>query len=148
MPTFRSDITQPGANGMTAQAMKARITVMIGASRKTVLSAPAGTTISFSTNFSMSANDCSRPNGPTTFGPLRICTPAQILRSASSRKATASSTPTLISSAAPVEASVQPRGEFQKPLSMAYSAAIATGAIRWADSSAMVALARAIGLER
>ena len=97
MPTFRLDTTQPGANGITAQAMKARITVMIGASRKTALSAPEGTTTSFSTNFSMSANDCSRPKGPTTFGPFRICTEAQTLRSASSRKATPTSTPTVIS---------------------------------------------------
>ncbi|MNU05938.1 hypothetical protein D3C72_2509350 [compost metagenome] len=57
MPTFRSDTTQPGANGMTAQAMKARITVMIGAMMKTALSAPAGITTSFSTNLIMSAKD-------------------------------------------------------------------------------------------
>ena len=53
-----------------------------GASRKMALSAPSGITGSFSTNLKKSAKDCSRPNGPTTFGPRRSCTPAQILRSA------------------------------------------------------------------
>src|SRR5450432_2160709 len=79
--------TQPGASGITAQAPNARVKLTMGASRKTNLSAPAGMTISLSTNFRKSAKDCSRPKGPTTLGPLRIITPAQILRSASSRKA-------------------------------------------------------------
>ena len=57
MPTFRSDTTQPGANGITAQAMKARTTVMIGARMKTALSAPEGMTTSLSTNLIMSAKD-------------------------------------------------------------------------------------------
>ena len=42
----------------------------------------AGITGSFRTNFSRSAKDCSSPQGPTTFGPRRSCTAAQILRSA------------------------------------------------------------------
>jgi hypothetical protein len=33
MPTLRSAITQPGATGTTAQVMKARISVISGASR-------------------------------------------------------------------------------------------------------------------
>jgi hypothetical protein len=49
---------------------------------------------SFSTNFSRSAKDCSRPHGPTTFGPRRICTAAQILRSASSTYAIVTSSST------------------------------------------------------
>ena len=56
--------------------------VTIGASRKMPLLAPAGMIGSLNTNFSRSAKDCSRPKGPTTFGPRRICTAAQTLRSA------------------------------------------------------------------
>ncbi len=148
IPTLRSDTTQPGANGITAQTMKAVMTVITGAIRKTVLSAPAGTMISFNTNLIMSAKDCRRPNGPTTLGPLRIWTLAQILRSASRRKATATSTPTVISRTAPVVARVQPPGVVQKLSVIGYSAASRTGAMRRALSSAMVALARAIGLFR
>ena len=44
--------------------------------------APAGITGSLTTNFRRSANDCSNPQGPTTFGPRRSMTAAQILRSA------------------------------------------------------------------
>lgn len=72
MPTLRFETTQPGANGTTAQPTKARIRLISGARMNTTLSAPAGITISFSTNLKKSAKDCSRPNGPTTFGPLRI----------------------------------------------------------------------------
>ena len=53
-----------------------------GANRNTPLLEPEGMTGSFSTNFKRSAKDCSRPHGPTTLGPRRICTAAQILRSA------------------------------------------------------------------
>jgi hypothetical protein len=74
-------------NGITAQAASARTEATSGASRKTPLSAPAGINGSLSTNFSRSANDCSRPKGPTTLGPRRNCTAAQTLRSISSRKA-------------------------------------------------------------
>ncbi|MNJ42745.1 hypothetical protein D3C77_377200 [compost metagenome] len=72
MPTFRSDTTQPGAKGITAQAMKASTKLISGARMKTTLSDPDGMTISFSTNLKKSAKDCSRPKGPTTFGPFRI----------------------------------------------------------------------------
>ena len=114
MPTFRSEMTQPGANGMAAQAMKASTKLISGASKNTTLSDPAGTTISFSTNLKKSANDCSRPNGPTTFGPLRICTAAQILRSASSRKARLIRIPTVTSRMPPAVIRVQPSGVVQK----------------------------------
>ena len=73
--------TQPCANGITAQASTASTKESIGARKNTALSAPAGTTISLTTYFSASATDCSRPKAPTTFGPRRICTAAQILRS-------------------------------------------------------------------
>ena len=77
-----SAMTQPASSGITAQADSASIAVTSGARRKTPLLAPAGMIGSLNTNFRRSAKDCSRPNGPTTFGPRRICTAAQILRSA------------------------------------------------------------------
>ena len=82
IPTFMSEITQPGAQGITAQTITGSTKEIIGASMKTALSAPAGTTISFTMYFRKSANDCKSPNGPTTFGPRRICTAAHTLRSA------------------------------------------------------------------
>ena len=98
MPTLRSEMTHRpqlfSSSGMTAQAASAHTAVTSGASRKTPLSAPAGITGSLSTNFRRSANDCSRPNGPTTLGPRRSCTAAQTLRSISSRKAMMISSPT------------------------------------------------------
>ena len=77
-----SAITQPALTGITAQAASASTQVTSGASRNTPLLAPSGITGSLRTNFSRSAKDCSKPHGPTTFGPRRICTAAQILRSA------------------------------------------------------------------
>jgi hypothetical protein len=80
--------------GITAHAESANVAVASGASRNTPLSAPAGISGSFSTNFRRSAKDCSSPNGPTTFGPRRSCTAAHTLRSMSSRKAMTTSSPT------------------------------------------------------
>ena len=77
-----SATAQPSATGMTAQAESAKPAVTIGASRKMPLLAPAGMIGSLNTNFRRSAKDCSRPKGPTTFGPRRICTAAHTLRSA------------------------------------------------------------------
>ncbi len=81
MPTLRSEITQPSAKGITTQAIEASTKVTSGAIRNTGLSEPAGITTSFSTNLMKSAKDCSRPHGPTTFGPRRSCTAAQTFRS-------------------------------------------------------------------
>ena len=78
-----SEITQPRFIGITAQAASASTQLTSGASRNTPLLAPAGMIGSFSTNFRRSAKDWNRPQGPTTLGPRRICTAAQILRSAS-----------------------------------------------------------------
>jgi hypothetical protein len=82
MPTLMSAMTQPGLKGITAHEASANVAVTSGASRKMPLLAGAGITGSFKTNFRRSAKDCSRPNGPTTFGPRRNCTAAQTLRSA------------------------------------------------------------------
>ncbi len=70
--------------------------VSIGASRKTTRLAPAGRMVSLASSFTPSANGCSRPKGPTTFGPLRICIAAMTLRSAKVSMATASSSGTTI----------------------------------------------------
>ena len=81
IPTFMSEITQPGAQGITTQTIAGSTKLTIGARKNTALSAPAGTTISLTMYFRKSAKLCSSPHGPTTFGPRRICTAAQILRS-------------------------------------------------------------------
>ncbi len=111
------DTTHPGANGITAQEPKARMKIDSGASRNTALSAPSGMTISFRTNFPKSAKDCIRPKGPTTLGPLRHWTPAQILRSPHSRNASETSTPTMTSRTPPTVIRVQPPGVDQKSIS-------------------------------
>ena len=82
MPTLMSAITQPASNGITAQADSASVAVTSGARMNTPLLAPDGMIGSLKTNFRRSAKLCSKPHGPTTFGPRRICTAAQILRSA------------------------------------------------------------------
>ena len=82
MPTLMSAIAQPSFTGMTAQAIIARQKVSIGAMRNSSRLEPAGMIVSFMIIFSASANGCSRPNGPTTFGPLRNCIAARTLRSA------------------------------------------------------------------
>ena len=76
-----SDRTQVSLNGITAQAIMARTKLVIGARMKTARSEPAGITTSLTTYFSASATVCNSPKTPTTFGPRRICTAAQILRS-------------------------------------------------------------------
>jgi hypothetical protein len=81
MATLISARTQVSLNGMTAQAIIASTKDVIGASMKTGRSAPAGITTSLTTYFSASATVCSSPKAPTTFGPRRIWTAAQIFRS-------------------------------------------------------------------
>ena len=55
MPTFISDITQPGAKGITAQPAKLKTMVMIGAKIKTILLEPLGIIFSLVINFTASA---------------------------------------------------------------------------------------------
>src|ERR1019366_3203363 len=89
-----SEITQPRFVGITAQAASGSTQETSGASRNTPLLAPEGMIGSFSRNFKKSAKDWNKPQGPTTLGPRRICTAAQILRSASMMYATAISSTT------------------------------------------------------
>src|SRR5215472_1942017 len=139
MPTLIGATTQPGASGIAAQAPSASVTLISGASRNTNLSAPAGMVSSFSRNFARSANDCSSPKGPTTFGPLRSPTPAKSLRSPQIRKAHESKR-TIVT--ARICNKVQPNQ------AIAYSAASLAAPAATLAHSAMVTLARAIGLVR
>ena len=74
--------TTPLSKGITAQAMRLRLKVRIGAAMKTTRLAPLGITVSLNSSLAPSANGCSRPKGPTTLGPLRSCAQASTLRSA------------------------------------------------------------------
>ncbi len=148
IPTFMSEITQPGAQGITAQTITGSTNEIIGASMNSVLSAPAGTTISLTMYFRKSAKDCISPQGPTTFGPRRSCTAAQILRSPYIRKARLTRMTTVTSRHCARIRTKMPSPVSKKP-AMPYSAAIACDrppARR--DSSAMTSLARRIGLVR
>ena len=70
-----------GPSGITANATKAAVAEMTGARMKTTLSAAFGTMSSLSASLMPSASDCSRPNGPWYFGPIRCCMRATTLRS-------------------------------------------------------------------
>ena len=89
-----SATTQPLSSGTTAQPANASVADINGASRKITLLAPAGMINSLNMNLKASAKVCSRPKAPTTLGPRRICTAAQILRSARIQKATETSSTT------------------------------------------------------
>ena len=103
-----SDRIQPSLKGITAQAIIAMTKEIIGARKKTPLSAPAGTTTSFTIYLRKSAKLCSRPKTPTTLGPRRIITAAQILRSAYMRKASASKSGTTSSKTCPTVSRAMP----------------------------------------
>ena len=82
--------THPALTGTTAQAAKASVTVISGPSRNSTLLAPEGMISSLKKNLSASAMVCSKPKIPTTFGPRRSCTAAQIFLSARMNSATES----------------------------------------------------------
>ena len=83
-----------GPNGITAKVTNAGTVAMIGARRKTTLSAAVGMRSSLSASFTPSASDWSRPKGPCTLGPMRCCIRAttrrsnQMLKSVSSTRIT------------------------------------------------------------
>ena len=74
-----------GPNGTTAQAASAGMIVMIGPRKKRPRLAAVGTMISLKISLTASAMGCSRPNGPTRFGPGRIWLQPIALRSQSVR---------------------------------------------------------------
>ena len=79
-------------NGITANAMIAGTSTMIGASVNTHLSARTGVMSSLTNSFSTSAIGWSTPCGPTRIGPRRTWTHACTLRSSSTRYMTVTST--------------------------------------------------------
>ena len=62
-----------GPKGTTAIARNAGTVEISGARMKTILSAAVGMMSSLSISFTPSASDCSRPQGPVRFGPMRCC---------------------------------------------------------------------------
>ena len=64
------DKTKLSLKGITAQAIKDKVSVTIGANTKIILFALDGIIISLKRYLSASASVCSKPKGPTTFGPF------------------------------------------------------------------------------
>lgn len=60
-----------GPNGIKAQLSKLIVRVIIGAIKKRILFDLLGKIISLKINLIPSANGCSNPQIPTTFGPKR-----------------------------------------------------------------------------
>ena len=69
IPTLISASTKFSLIGITAQATRAKVIVIMGAMIKITLFALAGIIISFKIYLSASANVWNKPKGPTTFGP-------------------------------------------------------------------------------
>mgnify|MGYP003768754243 CR=1 FL=1 len=92
IPTFIFAKTISSLNGITAQAIKAKVKVTTGAKINITLLALAGIIISLKINFNASATVCKSPNGPTTFGPFLFWTKAQTLLSSHTIKATETKT--------------------------------------------------------
>ena len=70
IPTFILANTILLPKGITAQAVKANVSVTIGAKINIILLALAGIIISLNKYFKASAKVCKSPKGPTTLGPL------------------------------------------------------------------------------
>src|SRR4051812_15060448 len=58
---------------MTAQPIKLKKRVKMGATRKMNLLETLGIIVSFTISFKTSANGCKRPKNPTTLGPFLLC---------------------------------------------------------------------------
>lgn len=72
-PAFRSDSTICSDRGKTAQPIRLKIKVSIGAIKNILILELLGNIVSFTNNFSPSANGCSNPRKPITFGPFLLC---------------------------------------------------------------------------
>ena len=77
--------TAPAWNGITAQAASAGMIVMIGAITGRSSGWPRPADHSLKISLTASAIGCSRPSGPTRFGPRRTCVQPIALRSQSVR---------------------------------------------------------------
>ena len=92
-------------SGITAQATRASVKVSTGANRNTARLAPDGMIVSFISSLRPSAIGCSRPNGPTTLGPLRSIMAARTLRSYQVSNAMPTSNGTTIARIQPIRIS-------------------------------------------
>lgn len=75
--------------GMGAQEIKAKVRAMMGDSVNRMGDESVGFVVSFVISFRPSAMGCSRPRGPTKFGPFRSCIYPSSFRSKRVRNATA-----------------------------------------------------------
>ena len=73
MPTSRSSTTRCWLAGSTTYSSSVLISTTIGAVLNTKRSALSGMRSSFWTNLAPSASSWSRPRGPASWGPLRLC---------------------------------------------------------------------------
>ena len=95
-PTFKSAYTTPSFNGIIDHEISASKKVKTGAITKMFKFALEGNIVSLTKSFKPSAKGWSKPNRPTTFGPLRRCIEAITLRSAKVMYAIAINTGTII----------------------------------------------------
>jgi hypothetical protein len=72
-PTFKSDKTTCSDKGKTAQPIKLKINVNIGAIKNTIILELLGKIVSFTNSFNPSANGCNKPKKPITLGPFLLC---------------------------------------------------------------------------
>lgn len=70
---FKSDKTICLDKGKTAQPIKLKIKVNIGAIKNITIFELLGKIVSLTNSFRPSANGCSRPKKPITFGPFLLC---------------------------------------------------------------------------
>jgi hypothetical protein len=67
-----SERNNSGPKGSTAQFIKLKVNVNIGANINNITFDFLGIVISFITNFKPSANGCNNPQKPTTLGPFLL----------------------------------------------------------------------------
>ena len=72
-PIFKSANTTCFDKGSTAQPIKLKIKVNIGATKNMIILELLGKIVSLANNLSPSANGCNKPKKPITFGPFLLC---------------------------------------------------------------------------
>lgn len=88
-PIFKSAKAKPLPNGITVHPANDKPNVNTGANINIIRLELFGKIVSFKNNFNPSANGCSKPKKPTTFGPWRRCIAARTWRSINVKYATA-----------------------------------------------------------
>ena len=92
-PMFMSLTARPGPKGTTAKPISMPAAMAVGAKVNTTRSEKGGTQSCLVNSFTTSATICSRPKGPTRFGPKRSCQKPSSRRSHQMSKAAESSAP-------------------------------------------------------